>query len=621
MRHNTIHKLTAVAGMALLLLAGCAKDNTMLHIRINNFDGSNKVFMDYMTPTFEDGDAVCVNQKIDNAPTVVMTTATTGTMEVETDPNGYRAVYPNEYVNGVNGNEFYLNIPRRQVYEVTDDGKQRVKVPMGGVSDDNNHLTFHNLGAMLAVILVNDDDSIPHTVLIDSIAVEASNATLWGPAIVSDITDSNRHFECTAVGRQYRTVTLAGQGGSSLGIELAYQQACTLYVSVPMVSDEYDNRYFVHTYSHDTAFNIRYTRAQANPYSGCIQLNRLAFVTFPLDNPIIIPKDIDGLYSVGIKTRQDTIWEGNKQKIITVVTDTIKVDFSHKGNLQALVDGNGNPIYWQFANHQWDLIENRTSNDTVDVNLRIGSEPGWVDLFGHSVGTPGNPPTTTNNYGICMSGTVSDYQGTFVDWGTIPGVQSSEGYGWTTLSAAEWGFLLGYSGSYLYGDNVDPNYVGTDKNGLGRRYADRKFYGVDQTACLWVRNVPGIVFLPDVWHWTGSLADLEFNSKKNRDGDIYYTAEEWEIMEAAGAIFLPTGKQRQCTSKTEHGITTTTATYYAYAEGGLYATSDDDNPAHPIHNHNHGSVGAQYGLSVRLAYNRHDCPLPTPIPMAPAGKK
>lgn len=556
-----------MAGLAALLMAGCQKDNTLLRIRLDHFAGDDKVYMNYITPYLEDDDAVCVNQKTDNAPTVTMTTSTEGTMEVES-ASSYRAVYPDEYVTAVNGNKFLLNIPRVQEYRVNDDGKQQVKVPMGGVNNGSD-LEFHNLGAMLAIILENDVYAEP--VLIDSIQVCASHASLWGPAVVSDITADDRHFDCTKTSGIYGIVSLTDptRPNSSLGITLDRHEKCTLYVSVPMIDPEYDNRFSIITCSNNLGFNSRYTRTQKNPYGGNIQLNRLAFVEFPIsqaDDSVLISENIDGLYSVGVDANGDTI----------------KVDFTNKGNLQAFVDANGQVTRWQFAPHQWDLIQLHKTTDTVDANMTLQS--GWVDLFGHSVctidATTGD--TNTNYYGIPtpMTADVSDYLGTFYDWGNIPGVIAAEGTGWETLSAAEWAFLLGYNGQ-----------------SSARIGASNKFFS-DAKVC----GVPGIVFLPDIWSWTGSLYPL---NPANHNKKAYYDADEWSLMEAGGAIFLPTGAQRKLTkdNKTEE----VSGKYYYYAAGGLYATSDDDNPAHPIHNHNHGGVGAQYGLSVRLAYNKHVC--------------
>lgn len=113
-------------------------------------------------------------------------------------------------------------------------------------------------------------------------------------------------------------------------------------------------------------------------------------------------------------------------------------------------------------------------------------------------GTGNNP---TNKSDDCK-----DYQ-TFVDWGmnTIGAYPPNT---WRTLSGDEW--------SYLYSS---------------RLYAD-SLYGVAT-----INGIHGMILLPD--NWLTPLG-IRFDKGLSLEWNLnIYTAEEWEILENAGAVFLP----------------------------------------------------------------------------------
>ena len=157
---------------------------------------------------------------------------------------------------------------------------------------------------------------------------------------------------------------------------------------------------------------------------------------------------------------------------------------------------------WQFAEHQWDVIGAN--------NARIADEEydGFIDLFGWGTGT--HPTDTSTNE--------ADYR-TFVDWGTNRIVNG--GYvadKWYTLTFDEWHYILRRNGSTLAG--------------LGS-----------------INGVYGGFLLPDDFVLPEGLT---FNS--GIDGTTTtnnYSLEDWNKMEAAGAVFLPaTGGTRLRTAVT-----------------------------------------------------------------------
>ena len=161
-----------------------------------------------------------------------------------------------------------------------------------------------------------------------------------------------------------------------------------------------------------------------------------------------------------------------------------KVYFS-KGNLR-YVSGT-----WSFFDHQYDYF------DTYSANA-------W-DRFGWS--------TSSTTYGMSTSGFSGVYSGDFVDWGNVSGI----GTGWFTLSKDEW--------VYLFNTRSDA--------------ANKYGYAT-------VNNVHGIIILPDAF----------VDPNKNKGSNAFvgstttgwdaneYTAANWALMEAAGAVFLPAAGNR-----------------------------------------------------------------------------
>ena len=224
------------------------------------------------------------------------------------------------------------------------------------------------------------------------------------------------------------------------------------------------------------------------------------------------------------------------------------VTFS-KGNLQY----HPKKAEWRFAFNQYDCIGDANKNISIDYD-------GWIDLFGW--GTGDEPINYSVEY--------SDYP-FFVDWGTNV-IGTDAAYTWRTLSNSEWIYLF----------NSRPN--------------ARSLYGIAQVA-----GVNGMIILPD--NWSDSIG-INFKSGLNNNGSgsgyyaVYqsFTAEQWSIMEDAGAVFLPASGFRYGTEiydftlfgyywhKTEY---VSESAFYMYFDSGYFGT---DLP-----------ILRYYGYSVRLA--------------------
>lgn len=141
------------------------------------------------------------------------------------------------------------------------------------------------------------------------------------------------------------------------------------------------------------------------------------------------------------------------------------------------------------------------------------TRPGSISVQGGVVGT-----TETNMSGLfqwnqnCTAG--SDY-GAFSTTATISGATSDTfdwgpavGNGWSTLSAAEWSYLIDYR--------------------PGNRYA-------------WatVNGVVGMIIFPDGWTDTHSIGINGINYTYPDYKDQTITPENWKLLESDGAVFLP----------------------------------------------------------------------------------
>jgi hypothetical protein len=185
-----------------------------------------------------------------------------------------------------------------------------------------------------------------------------------------------------------------------------------------------------------------------------------------------------------VSWRMTELPEGTLPGKFTINGSGNQVRFS-KGNLR-YVSGT-----WSFFDHQYDFYD-------------AYSADAW-DKFGWS--------TSSTTYGMSTSTKWSDYPGSFVDWGTVPGI----GKGWYTLSKDEWVYLF------------------NTRSGAANKYG----YAT-------VNGVYGIIILPDAFvdpKKNNGSGDFAGSTTKAWNANVY-TEENWALMEAAGAVFLPAAGYR-----------------------------------------------------------------------------
>ena len=156
---------------------------------------------------------------------------------------------------------------------------------------------------------------------------------------------------------------------------------------------------------------------------------------------------------------------------------------------------------WRFAKQQYQYV----GND----NIYVGKEDykGWIDLFGWSA---------DDKFGVNPSNDNTNYQGEFVDWGTLFPEE-----GWSTLSKEQWDYLL------------------------NKRDASLKQIAM-------VGETLGIMLFPDEWTLPAGCAPTKQTHHDEEDGEdlscdfvsYNYTLAQWIELEKAGAIFLPAAGRR-----------------------------------------------------------------------------
>ena len=220
-----------------------------------------------------------------------------------------------------------------------------------------------------------------------------------------------------------------------------------------------------------------------------------------IDNTTFVMPSQNVTLTLQLTLSLDEDQEANQSISSFSVSADKQVTFS-KGNLQYHPKNNE----WRFAENQTDYIGAANSNIAADYD-------GWIDLFGWGTGDAPTKSSTLH----------SDYS-TFVDWGTNQ-IGSDVPNTWRTLSKDEWMYIF---------------YTRPNAQSL---FALGSVNDVNGTIILpdnWT-TPSGVSFVASTtqglsWEWYGSYYH---NSNDNNFSHNTYTAEQWQTMEQAGAVFLP----------------------------------------------------------------------------------
>ena len=208
-------------------------------------------------------------------------------------------------------------------------------------------------------------------------------------------------------------------------------------------------------------------------------------------NPIEVPQH---LFSVA-EGRQVMFSPGNLQ-------------FCTVGN-HTIAEGTATGTF-RFAEHQYDYLGQANA-------LVSDTNTGWIDLFtwGSSGWHVAPYSEKDGDYDIeSLCGNEA-----YADWGVYNSIGNDTPGMWRTLTCDEWDYLVNRRASSSV-DGVD-----------SARYAEA-------TVC----GVAGLILLPDQFERPATLtliANINHNNFTISFNDNVYNAEEWVLMEKAGAVFLP----------------------------------------------------------------------------------
>ena len=213
------------------------------------------------------------------------------------------------------------------------------------------------------------------------------------------------------------------------------------------------------------------------------------------------------------------------------------------GNLQATYSGSS--WTWKIAENQYDYIGNAGGNILITTDLKETTEPygrlsadGTVDLFGRS--------TEDTYYGICKSTNKDNYNGTFVDWGTLSGISYKgvtypSNY-WRTFTAVddidnannEWAWIM------------RKRTTGVTVNGTNNACYAKAEITISESP---LTKVKGVILFPDNYDG-GTPAGVTWGTINGQTAsyETTCTLAGWEALEAAGCVFLPSAGRRSGTS-------------------------------------------------------------------------
>lgn len=191
---------------------------------------------------------------------------------------------------------------------------------------------------------------------------------------------------------------------------------------------------------------------------------------------------------------------------------------------------------WRFADNQFDVVGMDNSNISADYD-------GWIDLFGWGTsgwnsGANAYQPYSTlagdQDYwigGVHYNGLVGEFRN--ADWGVYNAIENGGN------RAGMWRLLTRDEMSYMIFGRL-----ASTVNGV---------YNAHYAPCQ-VAGVNGLAVFPDIYvHPKDVPAPEEINDADGNYTANVYSLEQWQMMEDAGCVFLPSAGCRIGTTVTQVG--------------------------------------------------------------------
>ena len=218
-----------------------------------------------------------------------------------------------------------------------------------------------------------------------------------------------------------------------------------------------------------------------------------------------------------------------------------------------------------------------------------------IDLFGWSA----TQTTPKNHFGVSVSNLSGHYAGDFLDWGNNV-IDGDAPNTWRTLTFKEWDYLRYYrpnANNLIAIAHID--------------FAGNELYNGDAF-------VKGLILLPNNWDkvkpkditvQTGFASGAASEEKMHSTNQ--FNIQQWEQLEAAGAVFLPAAGMRGMVAKNIDEKQPVTAIYNTRYMGQYWTATPISNDSENSYVFKFNSSGAQQsvdaprygGRSVRLTHD------------------